>query len=335
MKYLQHLFIAQSMIAVIQGHRFTRTAAAITGQGSLKDLLNQNEVVSVIPYETGVMTTPASALVLDAQSTSAGTSWRFFIHHPGTDTKLWFDMGISSNLSSYPESVQAVHEHFKPAPAARSLAQDTEDAGFKPSDVKYVIASHAHWDHVRPLPVEFNNTTMICGPGTIETYGPAYPTEPESVFDGRIWDSNLRTFPLEELPPTTDEAWFELGPFPHALDFFNDGSVFLINAPGHLQGNLALLTRVNGTDGTRKWLFLGGDCAACNIFTYWPEAPFGLMPAGTMDHATLHENEDEARSTIRLISECKKDVGQDFLVWYAHSEMLEGFWEVVNGTNTV
>ncbi|KAI6752502.1 hypothetical protein HG530_013871 [Fusarium avenaceum] len=105
MKYLQHLFIAQSMIAVIQGHRFTRTAAAITGQGSLKDLLNQNEVVSVIPYKTGVMTTPASALVLDAQSTSAGTSWRFFIHHPGTDTKLWFDMGISSNLSSYPKSI--------------------------------------------------------------------------------------------------------------------------------------------------------------------------------------------------------------------------------------
>lgn len=59
------------------------------------------------------------------------------------------------------------------------------------------------------------------------------------------------------------------------------------------------------------------------------------MPAGTMDHATLHENEDEARSTIRLISECKKDVGQDFLVWYAHSDMLEGLQEVVNGTNTV
>lgn len=89
--------------------------------------------------------------------------------------------------------------------------------------------------------------------------------------------------------------------------------MFLINAPGHLQGNLALLTRVNGTDGTRKWLFLGGDCAG-NVFTYWPEAPFGLMSAGTMDRATLHENEDEARSTIRLISECEKDVGQDFLI---------------------
>lgn len=75
---------------------------------------------------------------------------------------------------------------------------------------------------------------MICSPGTIETYGPAYPTEPESVFYGLIWNSNLRTFPLEELPPTTDEAWIELGPFPHALDFFNDGLVFLINAPGHL-----------------------------------------------------------------------------------------------------
>lgn len=59
------------------------------------------------------------------------------------------------------------------------------------------------------------------------------------------------------------------------------------------------------------------------------------MPAGTMDHATLYENEDEARSTIRLISECKKDVGQEFQVWFTHSEVLEGFWEVVNGTDTL
>lgn len=41
-KYLQYLFIAQNMIMVIQGHRFTRPATAITRQGSLRDLLNQD-----------------------------------------------------------------------------------------------------------------------------------------------------------------------------------------------------------------------------------------------------------------------------------------------------
>lgn len=41
------------------------------------------------------------------------------------------------------------------------------------------------------------------------------------------------------------------------MDYFGDGSVFIVNAPGHLAGYLNLLVCV----GTGKWMYLAGDTA--------------------------------------------------------------------------
>jgi hypothetical protein len=40
------------------------------------------------------------------------------------------------------------------------------------------------------------------------------------------------------------------------LDFFGDGSVYIIDSPGHLYGHVNLLARV----GERRYIYLGGDC---------------------------------------------------------------------------
>ncbi|KAK5991690.1 Cytochrome P450 monooxygenase mpaDE'-like protein [Cladobotryum mycophilum] len=294
-----------------------------------------NVCVQVKPFETGLMTTPASVLVGGAKASCSATSWRFFVHHKEQNVKLWFDMGISSpptlgkqDLDSYPKSVQGLHEHFRPQPAKRSLSEDTILTGTDPNNVNYVILSHGHWDHARPLPKGFESAIMVCGPGATLHHSPGYPQNPESPYDGRIWDSSLRTFTLYELPSTSDALhWTRIGPFPHALDFFGDESFFLISAPGHLPGNLAALARVCDSQGRKKWVFLGGDCAHCNLFTYWPSMPFGRIPSALMEHGTLHHDPAEARLTIQKISQCKMQLGEDFLVWYAHSELLEGQWE--------
>ena len=43
-----------------------------------------------------------------------------------------------------------------------------------------------------------------------------------------------------------------------AIDFFGDGSLFLVEALGHLAGHVNILAR---TSATGAWLFLGADCA--------------------------------------------------------------------------
>ncbi|KAI9808857.1 MAG: hypothetical protein M1827_007180 [Pycnora praestabilis] len=60
---------------------------------------------------------------------------------------------------------------------------------------------------------------------------------------------------------TTDLSnaqWHSLAHFPHAIDFFFDGSLYIIDAPGHLQGHINLLART----GPQSWVYLGGD--ACH-----------------------------------------------------------------------
>ena len=52
--------------------------------------------------------------------------------------------------------------------------------------------------------------------------------------------------------------WLPLAHFPHAIDFFQDGSLYLIDAPGHLKGHTNILARI----GKGKWVYLAGD--ACH-----------------------------------------------------------------------
>lgn len=169
---------------------------------------------------------------------------------------------------------------------------------------------------------------MICGPGSQAQYAPGFPKDEKSPFDGRIWDPSLRKFNVDELPPLSNKShWASFGPFTHALDFFKDGSFYLIDAPGHLPGNLAGLARVRTADGRNKMILLGGDCAHCNTFTSWPTAPFGSGLMKTLGHSSFHKDTNAARSTIGKIADLKKIGGEDLLVWYAHSEYLEGLWD--------
>ena len=86
---------------------------------------------------------------------------------------------------------------------------------------------------------------------------------------------NLRRLDLEELPCATDtETWALLGPFDSTHDFFGDDSLYCLNARGHMPGNLAALALVRTKAGQSKYVILGGDCGHCNLFTYWPDAPF-------------------------------------------------------------
>jgi glyoxylase-like metal-dependent hydrolase (beta-lactamase superfamily II) len=222
-----------------------------------------------------------------------------------------------------------LHKHFKPTPSKTSIEEDTLSGGISPQDIKHVITSHAHWDHIYPLPPTFTAASMIVGPGSTAHCAPGYPSSPTSKFDGRIWDASLRSFPLTELPPPSSPVWKPIGPFPQTYDFFSDGSFYLINAPGHMPGNLAGLARVRTREtGKWKWVLLGGDCAHCNLFTYCPEAPFGRVPEALFPSGTLHECNEEAREVIRRIAECKRKEGDGLFVWYAHGDILEGAWEL-------
>jgi glyoxylase-like metal-dependent hydrolase (beta-lactamase superfamily II) len=126
-----------------------------------------------------------------------------------------------------------------------SLIQATREA--KASD------SHAHWDHSRPIRDEFPNATAFFGPGTKEGCSPGHIADPDLQWDGRFFDPVRATEKWAEF----SGPWEPFGPFELAHNYFGDGSFWIIQAPGHMPGNLCAAARIEGG----HWVLLGSDCS--------------------------------------------------------------------------
>jgi len=108
-------------------------------------------------------------------------------------------------------------------------------------------------DHCRPVSREFPAAVGYFGPGTIEACAPGHFVDPDSKFDGRFFDPTQATERIKE----HSGPWQRFGSFEKAMDFFKDGSLWIIQAPGHMAGNLACCCRLE----TGDWILFGSDCA--------------------------------------------------------------------------
>ena len=85
--------------------------------------------------------------------------------------------------------------------------------------------------------------------------------DPSVQWDGRFFDPEDSTEDWEEL----QGHWKPFGPFERALDYFGDGSFWILDAPGHMPGNVAAAARLQ--DG--EWVILGSDCTLLSSKIPW------------------------------------------------------------------
>lgn len=196
-------------------------------------------------------------------------------------------------------------------------------------DIDLVVLSHVHWDHVG-TPSDFTEATFLVGSGTQDLLrngaGPLYPAElfnhdevpashtvelpPVQRDSGSEYNAGPHVPKHTEtpansrskLPPAAATwAWKPLAGFPNALDLFGDGSVYIIDSPGHLYGHVNLLARI----GEGKYIYLGGDC--CHdprILT--GEKDIALYEDGRGGMRSVHVDTGVARGTLDLIDEFVK-----------------------------
>ena len=121
----------------------------------------------------------------------------------------------------------------------QAISEQLAALGFPPEDLAAVVLSHLHADHV-------------IGVGLVEDAPRIVVSEPE--WDARtdfgyvpsMWDGvDLEPFALEEIP---------FGPAGRGLDFFGDGTVYLVYTPGHSEGHVSVLAWTES-----GWVLLGGD----------------------------------------------------------------------------
>jgi glyoxylase-like metal-dependent hydrolase (beta-lactamase superfamily II) len=277
---------------------------------------NQN-YVTISALDGGYLTLPEKLFVSDADPDKRTTvpSLSFLIQHPyfshnsnpqlSERTTLLFDLGLKRDFTGYRDAqLEHIAERL-PTTGFPDVAESLIDGRLFPSAIGGVILSHVHWDHVG-TPSDFTNARFMVGSGTLHLLahgdGSLYPS---SLFNA----DELPEDRTQEFPPVRPEdhsnasprqasyTWHPLACFPNTIDFFRDGSVYVVDAPGHLTGHVNLLARV----GPKKWVYLGGDC--CHdprILTGEKEiAEYGDGLGGVR---SAHANTEMAENTVKDIA---------------------------------
>lgn len=115
--------------------------------------------------------------------------------------------------------------------------------GVAPDQVRWVVLSHLHNDHVGGLPAFVSSEVLVSRTEWERFKGVAGRLR--GYVPGR-WPSGLR-------PTLVDPQGDPVGPFEASHDVAGDGRLLLVPAPGHTPGHLGLIVR----DGERSYLCAG------------------------------------------------------------------------------
>lgn len=137
----------------------------------------------------------------------------YLIKHGG-DYMLW-DTGLPAAMMTTPISAAGTTQRL-----TTRLVDQLARVSVRPGDVRFVGISHSHGDHTGQA-IDFPQATLLMGPADFE----AVSKGPDATARFGPWISG--------------GARFE--PVPRDKDVFGDGSVVMLDMPGHTPGHKALL----------------------------------------------------------------------------------------------
>ncbi|KZV89072.1 Metallo-hydrolase/oxidoreductase [Exidia glandulosa HHB12029] len=236
-------------------------------------------------------------------------SLSFLLTHSRTGKRVVCDLGIRKDYVSstgYPPATQRRIARFFPLDVSRDVADSLRDGGLEPEEIEYVLISHLHFDHVGD-PSVFPRATFLLGAGGRALLENGYPKNPTAVVSAH---------PLPEDPARTQwldpssGGWHPLGPFERTLDFFEDGSLYIVDAPGHVAGHINALVRTEG-----GWVYLAGDTAHdIRLMTGEREVLCDVQDG----FGCAHANKDEAVEHMRRVHSLKTEYGVDYILAHAY-----------------
>jgi glyoxylase-like metal-dependent hydrolase (beta-lactamase superfamily II) len=109
------------------------------------------------------------------------------------------------------------------------------------------IGYHRHFDHCGDISSLNPSTDLVVGPGFKERFYPGYPAKEDSA----LHEADFKGRNVVELSFSDS---FKIGGY-QAHDYFDDGSLYILNVPGHTTGHISAIVRT--TPDT--FAFLGGD----------------------------------------------------------------------------
>lgn len=310
--------------------------------GSTTTLQNASQAtVSVHALSCGHFTLPEYQFIhpISRDVRKNVPSLAFLIQHndqtTGRLTRIVFDLGLRRDTKRYAAPIQ---EHIKtrqPMTTDPDVTKNLARGGLRPVDVDFVIYSHVsvvqtltealvktflfqvHWDHIGE-PRDFLESTFVVGHGSLALLNGTSSSlrgghsffEHDLLPEGRtveLTDPSGAAAERGDVKPMPGVVnlkgpWLAHGRLPQTLDIFSDGSLLIVNAPGHLPGHINLLART--TDGHQ--VYLAGDaCHDKRLLT--GEKSIGEWADAHGHTCCIHANRKEAEETIQRIRQLESD----------------------------
>lgn len=161
------------------------------------------------------------------------------VRHPQGDVLI--DTGLGRTIRSQLEAMPALFRLATDLEQSRPAADRLDAAGYDPKHLRFILLTHAHWDHVSGVP-DF--------PGV-----PVLVTAAEHRF---IYDGGFPNAPARGIDPRRYQDYaFDGAPylgFDRSHDLYGDGSIVIVPAPGHTPGSVVVfVTLPNGS----RYAFVG------------------------------------------------------------------------------
>ncbi|KAI0633699.1 Metallo-hydrolase/oxidoreductase [Trametes polyzona] len=207
--------------------------------------------MNVSALEAGHIRVPLDWIIDTAKEgeTSQLPALSFLLRHSKNGDVLVFDLGIRKDWHNVPPAyLQRIEKMGFAVDVPEDVVDSLAKGALAPTAVTHVCYSHIHFDHIgdsRP----YTNATFLVGAAAQPLAARGWPEDPDSLFAQDLLPAGRTRF----LDPA---EWPPLGPFPHALDLYGDGSLYIIDAPGHMPGHINILARTSPDGG---WIYLAGD----------------------------------------------------------------------------
>ncbi|KAF8998452.1 hypothetical protein BDZ89DRAFT_1051595 [Hymenopellis radicata] len=203
--------------------------------------------VSVRAIQIGSIIVPASLFfspVAQGYETEDLPVMAYLIEHDvnGKTERVMFDLGLRSDITQLPPSFQAKWKAREAmggmmTSPEKDVATQLREGGIELGSVKSVVWSHYHADHTGDMSTFTSTTELVIHEDTdVQTY--------PSKQDSTLLDSDFANRTVRKVSFTASSTKvFKIGDL-DALDYFGDGSFYILDTPGHCPGHVSTLARV-------------------------------------------------------------------------------------------
>ncbi|KAH9013498.1 hypothetical protein EDB85DRAFT_956185 [Lactarius pseudohatsudake] len=218
----------------------------------------KGSTVRVSVMDAGHLVAPSAIFVQSPRpghDTVDVPTYSFLVENERVGKKVLFELGI---MKAWKEKLPQLVSMVQSVGGTINVTEDVPDklnaASVSLSSINFAIWSHHHPDHTGDLTLFPTSTSLVVGPG-FKSHPSTYPGQPLSpnaetlheVFEGRE---------VIELDFGSSASTLKIAGL-RAIDWFNDGSFYLLEAPGHTANHIMALARTSAD----KFVLLAGDGA--------------------------------------------------------------------------